>query len=282
MRVSKECEICLRDLARQASELATADEALRRTAISGAEAIIKEKFAPGQIISIRIATPVHDHIKRHTANPDPYRAVKDVEIQAAHELFSAINGKYKKDNFVDMLKLAATGNAIDFFRPIEEVKREIADLRLEFTVDDSRKLEGKVRKARNILYLADNAGEVFFDLPLLKLMRNYARTVYVVKAAAVQNDITLEDIKRAGLQKEVGDIMTTGTATPGVLFELASDEFKQAFEAADFIFAKGMGYYETLGELPCSGRVFNCLKAKCQPVADSLGVPKGSYVAMLR
>ena len=75
--------------------------------------------------------------------------------------------------------------------------------------------------------------------------------------------------------------MTTGTATPGVLFELASDEFKRAFAEADFIFAKGMGYYETLEELPAEGRIFFCLKAKCAPVARSLKVPPGSYVAKL-
>ena len=281
MRVSKECEVCLRDLARQAAGLATADEVQHKAAQSGAEAILMEKFAPGEIISIRIATPMHDHIKRFTGNPDPYRSVKDVEIEAARQLFKTVNGRYK-DNFTDMLKLAAAGNAIDFFRPIEEVKREIISLEVEFVIDDSHLLEHKVKAAKNILYLADNAGEVFFDLPLLKLMRRHARTTYVVKEAPVQNDITLEDIKKAGLEMEVGEVMTTGTATPGVLFELASEGFKQAFATADFVFAKGMGYYETMEELPPQGRIFYCLKAKCQPVADSLGVPKGSYVAMLR
>ncbi len=75
--------------------------------------------------------------------------------------------------------------------------------------------------------------------------------------------------------------MTTGTATPGIDFSQASDDFKKAFESADFVFAKGMGYYETLEELPAEGRIFFCLKAKCGPVAASLKVPLNSYVAML-
>jgi uncharacterized protein with ATP-grasp and redox domains len=118
-------------------------------------------------------------------------------------------------------------------------------------------------------------------MPLLNLMRRYARTVYVVKELPVQNDVTIDDIRRAGLEKEAGEVITTGTATPGVLFELASEEFKQAFSAADFVFAKGMGYYETLDELPPQGKIFFCLKAKCGPVARSLGVPLNSYVAKL-
>jgi uncharacterized protein with ATP-grasp and redox domains len=97
----------------------------------------------------------------------------------------------------------------------------------------------------------------------------------------VQDDITLDDIRRAGLEGDL-DILTTGTATPGVLLSLASAEFKREFAAADLILAKGMGYYEALSELPGEGRILYCLMAKCQPVADSLGVALNSYVAMLR
>ena len=58
--------------------------------------------------------------------------------------------------------------------------------------------------------------------------------------------------------------------------------YEREYEAAELVFAKGMGYWETLSELPAKGRVFHCLVAKCQPVADSIGVPLNSYVAMLR
>jgi uncharacterized protein with ATP-grasp and redox domains len=114
------------------------------------------------------------------------------------------------------------------------------------------------------------------------LMRRWASVAYVVKALPVQDDVTLEDIRRAGLEAEFGEIITTGTATPGIDFSLASEEFKREFGSADLIFAKGMGYYESLSELPAEDRVFYCLRAKCQPVADSLKVPLNSYVAILR
>jgi hypothetical protein len=66
------------------------------------------------------------------------------------------------------------------------------------------------------------------------------------------------------------------------VFDLGCVELNREFAAADLILAKGMGYYESLSELPTEGRVFYCLKAKCQPVADSLGVLLNSYVALLR
>jgi len=43
-----------------------------------------------------------------------------------------------------------------------------------------------------------------------------------------------------------------------------------------------MGYWESLSDAPEQGKIFYCLMAKCQPVADSLGVPLNSYVALLR
>ena len=279
MRISTECHDCLSNMADQACALATDDVALRKKARQKAEEILNRTLKPG-VVSIQVATPMHDVIKLTTNNPDPYRSTKDVEIAEARQLFELVKNSYT-EGFVAYLRLAALGNAIDFFKPIEDVKREIRTLKLQFAIDDSALLESKVKKAKFILYLADNAGEVFFDMPLLNLMRRFTRTVYVIKERPVQNDVTVEDIRKAGMETEAGERMTTGAATPGVLFELASDEFKQAFEQADFIFAKGMGYYETLEELPARGRIFFCLKAKCAPVARSLQVPPGSYVAKL-
>jgi uncharacterized protein with ATP-grasp and redox domains len=267
-------------MADQACALATDDLALRKEARQKAEKILNQVLKPG-VVSIQVATPMHDVIKLTTGNPDPYRSTKDIEIAEARKLLELVGDRYQ-EGFVAYLRLAALGNAIDFFRPIEEVKKEIKKLKLSFAIDDSALLESKVKKAKFILYLADNAGEIFFDMPLLNLMRRFARTVYVVKERPVQNDITITDIQKAGMLTEAGEWMTTGTATPGVLFDLASEEFKQAFEQADFVFAKGMGYYETLEELPAEGRIFFCLKAKCAPVARSLKASQDSYVAKLQ
>ncbi len=240
--------------------------------------ILEEEFSSDKV-SIAIATKIHDAVKRITENSDPYREMKDREIAIARELSKEIRLEHR--SFRSCLKLAALGNTIDFFRPLDVIVEDMKG-QVTFVIDDSKRFETKLRHASNVLYLADNAGEAFFDLPLLKWMRHFARVIYVVKASPVQDDLTLEDVRRAGLEGELGEIMTTGTATPGIDFSLASDRFKYEFEAATLIFAKGMGYYESLSELPAEGRVFYCLRAKCKPVADSLKVPLNSYVAMLR
>jgi uncharacterized protein with ATP-grasp and redox domains len=279
MKLAPGCYECLRRLISQAAELATDDTSLKQSAIKKAMKILDDEFSGSQL-SIVIATKIHKVVREVTHNPDPYRAMKEREMTLAGELYPELRSRYK-DELRDCLQLAAAANAIDFFREPGSIKEDIREP-VSFVVDDSEQFEAKLKDAGKVLYLADNAGELYFDLPLAKWMNQFARVVYVVKPSPVQNDLTLEDVRRSGLKGEFGKVITTGVASPGIVFSLASARFKREFESADLIFAKGMGHYEALSELSPEGRFFYCLKAKCQPVADSLGVPVNSYVAMLQ
>lgn len=279
MKISLECYQCLQRLIHQAATLATDNNLLKQKAIEEALRILDDEFSYDQI-SIVIATKIHQVIKEITHNPDPYRRMKEKEMAIARELYPEIRLQYK-DDFEGCLKLAAAANAIDFFRQPSIIKEDMRRS-ISFTIDDSQRFEARLRKASKILYLADNAGEVYFDLPLVKKMRQFADVIYVVKPLPVQNDATLEDISNAGLESDFGKVITTGVASPGIVFTLASTQFKQEFESADLILAKGMGHYESLSELPRQEKFFYCLMAKCKPVANSLGVPLNSYVAMLQ
>jgi len=279
MKVSPECYDCLGRLICQAGRLATNDELLRQKTVEKATNVLDHEFSSEQI-SIAIATKLHKIIRDVTGNPDPYRTVKEDELVVAGELFSKVKGHYK-DTVNDYIKLAAVANAIDFFRSLDDVAEDIKKP-VEFAIDDSQRFEAELKKASKVLYLADNVGEIYFDLPLVKKMRQLVDVKYVVKPSPVQNDATAEDVKEAGLEGEFGAVITTGIASPGVVLDLASNQFRQEFKAADLVFAKGMGHYESLSELPEEGKVFYCLMAKCRPVANSLGIPLNSYVAMLR
>jgi len=279
MKAVSECYPCLCRLAHQAAGLATNDEELKAEAIRQGQRIVDDNFS-ADVLTIEIATKIHRAVKAITANPDPYRAVKDEEIRISRELIGEVSPAYTND-FKGYLALSAAGNAIDFFRDFHTIRGDMRN-KVEFLLDDSGKFERMLEKATNVLFLADNAGEVFFDLPVVKWMERFAPVIYVVKESPVQDDITLQDLRMTGIEKDLDRVITTGTATPGVLLHLASDEFKREFAAADLILAKGMGYYETLSEFTGDGRVLHCLMAKCQPVADSIGVPLNSYIAMMR
>lgn len=279
MKATKKCYPCLQRLIYQAAQLATGDEQLQARAVREALRILEQRFSCDQV-SIVIATELHRAIREITGNDDPYREMKEREIAVAQELCGGISAE-NFDDFRDCLELAAKANAIDFFRPLDTVKKDMKKP-LRFAIDHSEQFKAKLKSANKVLYLADNAGEALLDLPLIILMEQSAQVTYVVKAGPVQNDITLEELRKAGIEGQFSRVITTGTATPGIVFSQASHEFKQEFQSADLIFAKGMGYWESLSELPARGRVFYCLMAKCQPVADSLRVPLNSYVALLR
>jgi uncharacterized protein with ATP-grasp and redox domains len=279
MKLAAGCYECLRRLIYQAAELATDDVSLKQRAINEAMKILDDEFSYSQL-SLVIATKIHKVVREVTHNPDPYRAMKEREMTLARELYPELRSRYK-DELHGCLQLAAAANTIDFFREPGSIKEDIKKP-VSFIIDNSEQFEAKLKNAGKVLYLADNAGELYLDLPLVKWMKQFAQVIYVVKPSPVQNDLTLKDVRKSGLEGELGKVISTGIASPGIVFPLASARFKREFESADLIFAKGMGHYEALSELHPEGKSFYCLMAKCQPVADSLGVPINSYVAMLQ
>jgi len=279
MKATEECYYCLTGLLHQAAELATDEPELRAKVIEEGLVLLDREFSTDKT-SIATATPLHRLVRALTGNPDPYHRIKEAELGMAAEVQRSLEHNPEGD-LRSCLVFAVRGNSIDFFKDLKEIVGEMGEP-VEFAVDDIAKLEGELEVAKSILYLADNAGEVPFDLPLVNRLGDYAAVTYVVKESPVQDDITLADVERFGMIKELPRVITTGTDTPGVDMDMASAEFKAEFKAADLVLAKGMGYWETLTELPAQGRVFHLLKAKCQPVANSLHVALNSYVAFLR
>lgn len=83
------------------------------------------------------------------------------------------------------------------------------------------------------------------------------------------NDATREDAVEVGMD-EVARVITTGSNVCGVPPDSVSDEFKEAFANADLIISKGQGNFETLNETDAN--IFFILRAKCEDVAEELGV----------
>jgi len=276
VKAASACYQCLRRLVYQAAELATSDAQLRARAIEEGLKIVERDFSY-DVITITIATKIHNTVKEITANPDPYRGMKDEEIRVSREFCRGIS---PDQDFRSLLQFSVLGNSMDFFRDAEAIKEDLGKP-VKFALDNIERFEQKLGNAAEVLYLADNAGEVFFDLPLIRWMERSVEVTYVVNEAPAADDITLGDLRRCGLEGELERVITTGTATPGVILSQASEQFKRELKSADLVLAKGMGYYEALSELPGDGRILFCFMAKCKPVADSVGVPLHSYVAMM-
>lgn len=126
-------------------------------------------------------------------------------------------------------------------------------------------------------YLADNAGEQFFDYPLVAHLRGLGWQVwYVVKGGPIQNDLTREDLYASGLGAQLAPLADIGARTVGLELDQASPAFRELYDQARLIVAKGMGHFETLSHLP-DRRLYFLLQAKCSPVARALGVTLGAF-----
>ena len=131
-----------------------------------------------------------------------------------------------------------------------------------------------LEQAKDILFLADNAGELFFDRLLIEMLMPKKITV-VVKGGPAINDALLPDAEAAGLVGLV-EVIDNGTDGAGTLLEACSEAFRIRFDHADLVIAKGQANYESLDG--CNKDIFFLLKVKCPVVARHIGHELGSLV----
>ena len=160
--------------------------------------------------------------------------------------------------------------------------RKIREASKDLVIDDIDSAYELAKKAYGILYLADNAGEIVFDTILVEQLKNMGlKVTYVVKGGPVLNDATLNDVEISGMDKIADNIITTGTDAVGLLTKEVSHEFLKTYMNAELIFAKGMGYAETLTEYTLTKPHFLMFRTKCQPVANYFASPRDKNIAKL-
>jgi uncharacterized protein with ATP-grasp and redox domains len=275
MEICPECRDCLTRLVELTVAQATPDPELQQPARRAALDIIAREFNPAAIPA-GIANHCHHAIMAITGNPDPFAARKATATAYLGRRFQGVAAAYDGD-LESLLRLAAAGNAIDFFRDEAEVTREL-NSRVEFGISELERFRRQLAGPPGILlYLADNAGEQFFDYPLVAHLRRLGwQVLYVVKGGPIQNDLTREDLYASGLGAKLSPLADTGARTVGLELAKASRAFQELFEAARLILAKGMGHFETMSHLP-DPRLYFLLQAKCRPVARALGVEPGAF-----
>jgi uncharacterized protein with ATP-grasp and redox domains len=249
---------------------------VRRQALKNARRLLDQEFGP-DAIPAAIANRVLPAIYRLSGNHDPFAARKAAATALAARMHQGLAPAYG-DDLESLLRLAAVGNALDFFRGEAEVAREMLT-RVEFGINGVPAFRQELAGPPGlILYLADNAGEQFFDRPLVSSLRRRGwRVVYAVKAGPIQNDLTLEDLEASGLRGALEPVVDTGARTVGLELPGVSPGFRELYDAARLIVAKGMGHFETMSHLG-DPRVWFLLQAKCAPVAQALGVDLNTFV----
>lgn len=290
MKTTPQCAPCLLNRVLYEAELSTDDGELRFAAVRGGLEYLREHFRPGSD-AIEISTGIHRAAYAILGDKDPYRTAKELSNRLAAAAVpgarARIAGAPAAEQFRLAVLLSIAGNTFDF--GVQGHNVETADfgaflermLKQGLDIDDTGRIASLSRDAE-VLYLADNCGEIFFDELLIERLKELgARVTLVVRGDYILTDVTMEDVKRMGLDKKVDRVMTTGSNAVGVSLREAPGELLSALKTSDLIISKGMANYESLSDAGFRPMAY-LMRAKCEPVAASIGVKKGMNVAMLR
>ncbi len=210
------------------------------------------------------------------------------EKHFANSMLMATYSKWEEtisssDNpFHTALKLAVIGNIIDYGAHVvpESIEDFIeSQLLLPLAVDDAEQLRFLINDAQSVLYLGDNSGEIVFDKLFIETM-NHTNVTFAVRELPVINDVTRAEAAYVGMDS-VCRVISNGYDAPSTLLDYCSDDFKSVFNKADLIISKGQGNFEGLMNTDKKNICF-MLMAKCEPIAEMLGVEKGSMVVKLK
>jgi len=279
MKIFLDCIPCFVRQALDSARLATDDEQIH-------EKVVREVLRLSADLDMSQSPPeigqkIHRLIRSLVGSDDPYYRVKKQFNSLALKLYPDLRKQIinSNDQFETAIRLAIAGNIIDF-----GVKSSLSESEVKKTINDSlsgyldpeqvQNFKNAVMEAEKIFYLADNAGEIVFDHLLIEQLPIEKITV-VVKGSPVINDATMEDANLAGLTRVV-EVIDNGSDGPGTILETCSKNFRNRFEDADLIIAKGQGNYETLSDI--DKNIFFLLKAKCPVIARDLGCQVGKMI----
>jgi hypothetical protein len=291
MKVEAECAACLLARATAETYYATTNPALRFRTIKEVMKLLNREFRP-TTVPADIGTKRDRLIKQLTSNDDPYKRSKKMSNEKAVKLLPYARklvekGHNQQERFKKACLCAVVGNILEFDIPghcftFRTLTKSFRDAAKDLIVDDVDRAYELAKKAKAVLYLADNAGEIVFDTLLVEQLKNMGlKVTYVVKGGPVINDATLEDVEPSGMNKLADNILTTGTDAVGLLKKEVSPEFLKVYGEAELIFAKGMGYAETLTEYKLTKPHFLLFRTKCNPVANYFCAPRNKNIAKL-
>jgi uncharacterized protein with ATP-grasp and redox domains len=225
------------------------------------------------------AREIHKLYRQYISNDDPYKEIKkksnDTVMQMSDELELMISGS--KDPFITALKLAIAGNIIDFAVNENFDLEGTIDrvLNSDFAVDHSATLKEELKKAKQVLYIGDNAGEIVFDKLFIREL-DHPDLTYSVRGAPVINDATMEDAEYVGLTSLV-KVISSEYDAPSTILARSGEEFRNNYKNADIIISKGQGNLEGL-IVEKDPRIFFLLMVKCEVMAEFLNTEVGSYI----
>jgi len=227
---------------------------------------------------------IHKVMERRFGDKDIYLSIKKESNRKALELYPRLKEKVRssQDALLTAVEIAIAGNVIDYAAKNSlNIEEEIEKLftnefaYINKTVFDYDDFKTDLDKAKRILYLADNAGEVVFDRVLIEEIPEDKAIIFAVRDKPVINDALIEDAEDCGIDKRA-KIMSSGVDAPGTVLKYCSSEFMDTYKNADLIISKGQGNYEALSQE--KENIYFLFRAKCPVIARHAEVGLGDIV----
>jgi uncharacterized protein with ATP-grasp and redox domains len=284
LKTHPRCAPCLLSRVQFEAELSTKDLALQKKVILAGIEVLRKYMADGAPAT-HLSTKIHREAYKVLGDIDPYfEKKKESNVAALKLLPFARDFVREKDSFRGAVLAAIIGNSFDFgvlgFDADKATAKDMMHKQFEhgLDVDDSDKIK---QMLGNVVYLADNCGEIVFDTLLFEEIKKLGgKITLVVRGAPILNDVTMTELKELGIDKKVDRVLTTGSNAIGVCIKEAPTELVEALIGASLIISKGMANYETMSEYDFKPIAY-LLKTKCESVAEALGLSKNMNVARL-
>lgn len=284
MKTHPRCAPCLLSRVQFEAELSTNDLGLQKKAVLVGIEVLRKYMIDGAPAT-HLSTKIHREAYRILGDKDPYSEKKKQSNVAALKLMHlAREFVHEKDSFRRAVLISIIGNSFDFgvlgFDADKATAKEAMQKQIEhgLDVDDSDKIKTMLS---DVVYIADNCGEIVFDSLLFDEIRKLGgKITLVVRGAPILNDVTMKEALELGVDKMVDRMLTTGSNAIGLCLKEAPTELVEALGKASLIISKGMANYETMSEYGFKPIAY-LLKTKCDTVADAMGLKRNMNVARL-
>ncbi len=270
MKTNTKCIECIENAARRTlSLLHIQDKEQLRVMVKVEEYLsgVNRNLTP-----MEISFGINEIMREETGIYDPFKVIKEESNNNAMKLMSRAKKilEESEEPFFDAIRIAIAGNIIDYGMKSDYNLSETLEGVMEKKpfINDYLLLKEKLSKAKNITFLADNAGEIILDKLLIEQinqMFKIDKINLIVKKYPFMNDVTLEDLEELGFE-EITNVKIVA------LENLTSNNYSKLIEPyieqADMVITKGQGNFELLYDKQL--RLFFLFIVKCEVVKDIL------------
>lgn len=289
-----DCSSCIVNSLQTAIPLMTDDKETQYTLFRLAYKRISEGYEQ-KLTPLILSVQLYQELYSLARVENPYDRIKQQSTKAAlralPQVWKRIQKLQGKEKLDACLASGIAGNVIDFntsgHRPeLDRLVEAFEDILLQgFEVDHSDHLWRSLHQnPGQLLFLADNAGEVILDIPLLRLIKNLRwKTLLVVKGRAMINDATRSDVEGTEIEGLV-EIVDSGAWAHGVPSKWVSDSFLEHVETSKLVISKGQANIESFPEIQRETGIetYYVTRAKCPHISKVLGVKPGTNVVLRR